>query len=247
MMRFFCWILVVALMVSACGPGFRPETYASPIELLAASEALWEQGRCGDAIPGFQRVLVQLPTRDPNAADARFFLGECRFRDGDFLEAAREFRRVADEFPDHDRGPQALLRAGESYSRLWRRPELDPTYGESALAVFRELLGRYPESAAAERARDQAARLMDMFAQKDYQNGTFYLRHGAYDSAIIYFRSVVANQPSSQWAPRALIRLVEIYRRLNYREEMTETCANLRRFHPSEPGLEEACPAVPAD
>src|SRR2546430_8850043 len=36
-------------------------------------------------------------------------------------------------------------------SRLWRKPELDPSYGESALAIYQELAGRYPGTDAAAR------------------------------------------------------------------------------------------------
>ena len=51
-----------------------------------------------------------------------------------------------------------LLRVGDVYSDLWRRPELDPTYGQTALSTYQELLNRYPNSAASSRARGSSAR-----------------------------------------------------------------------------------------
>ncbi|MGH7606024.1 MAG: outer membrane protein assembly factor BamD, partial [Gemmatimonadales bacterium] len=134
--------------------------------------------------------------------------------------------------------------AGDANLRLWRRPELDPTYGEIALATYQELAGRYPDSDAAARARPHVQRLQNQFADKTYKNGMFYLRRKAYDSAIIYFKEVIANFPDTPRVPDALLRLVETYRAIGYSQELTETCAHLRRFFPDTPGLRETCPAV---
>jgi len=113
------------------------------------------------------------------------------------------------------------------------------------MATYRELVGRFPASRAAERARLKVAALADQFALKEFQNGVFYLRLGGFDSAIIYFRSVVANFPQSKIVPDALLKLVESYRRIGYQEEVRETCDHLRQFYPGAAGLTEVCPPTP--
>ena len=125
---------------------------------------------------------------------------------------------------------------------MWRRPELDPTPGETALAIYQELAGRYPDSDAAARARLHVVRLQNQFAEKTYKNGMFYLRRKAYDSAIIYFKDVIANYPKAERTPDALLRLVDSYRAIGYKEELQETCAHLRRFYPNATGLGRSCP-----
>jgi hypothetical protein len=47
-------------------------------------------------------------------------------------------------------------------------------------------------------------------------------------------------------APDALIRLVQAYRTLGYKEDVAETCGYIRRFHSGAPGAGKACPADPA-
>ena len=84
-----------------------------------------------------------------------------------------------------------------------------------------------------------------VFAEKEYRAGLFYYRLKAYDSAIIYFRAVAADYGESEWAPQALVKLVEAYRHIKYKEEITETCAHLRQYYPRAQGLSEVCP--PAD
>lgn len=237
------WIgagLVVA--GAACGGGFKPEQYPTPLALFEASKAEYERGNCGGAVRGFTRVVFELPARDPRVAEARYLLGECRLNGGEYLEASRELRRAADDFPTHELAPTALMRSGDALGRLWKRVELDPTYGEQALSVYSEVLQRYPSTSAAERTRERVGELGDKFALKDLKNGNFYFRIRAYDSAIIYFRSVIEHWPQSRHAPGALMRLVETYHRIGYEEEATETCAHLRRFYAEAEGLGAVCP-----
>lgn len=235
-------VALVAVVAAACGGGFKPEAYPSPTALFEASKAEYEKGNCGAAARGLTRVVFELPARDPRVAEARYLLGECRFNDKDFLEAARELRRAADDFPTHEIAPTALMRSGDALARLWKRVELDPTYGDQALSVYSEVLQRYPGSSAAELTRERAARLGDWFALKDLKTGDFYFRIRAFDSAIIYYRSVIEHWAQSQHAPVALMKLVETYHRIGYEEEATETCAHLRRFYSEAKGLGAVCP-----
>ena len=231
--------LVVA--VAGCGQKFRPMDYPSPEMLLSVSEDLYRRGKCGNAQVGFRQVTASLPLRDSVAVRARFLLAECLFAQADYLEAARQFRRVADEATNHPLAPRALLRAGDSQTELWKRPELDPTYGQAATGTYQEVIARYPRSEISRRAGLKLASLGELFAEKEYKNGTYYLRFGAYDSAILYFKAVVADYGASVYAPLALVKLVEIYHRVDYVEEARETCANLRRFYPDALGLDDVC------
>jgi outer membrane protein assembly factor BamD len=191
-----------------------------------------------------QRVTFELTPGTPELAEVRYYVAECWFQLGDYVQAASDFRKVADEFSTSAFAPPALLRAGDANLRLWHRPELDPSYGETALAIYQELAGRFPESDAAGRARLHARRLENQFAEKTYKTGIFYLRRKAFDSAIIYFKDVIANYPTTDRAPDALLRLVDSYRAIGYKQELQETCEHLRRFYPKATGLDRACPAT---
>jgi outer membrane protein assembly factor BamD len=190
-----------------------------------------------------QRLTFEFGPGQPQLAQIRYYLAECSFQLGEFVQAASDFRRVADDFSTSEYAPLALLRAGDSNLRLWRRPELDPSYGETALAIYQELAGRYPESDAAARARPHVRRLENEFAEKSYKTGLFYLRRKAFDSAIIYFKDVIANYPGAGRAPDALLRLVDSYHAIGYTQELQETCAHLRRYYPNAAQLDRSCPA----
>jgi len=139
--------------------------------------------------------------------------------------------------------PGALLRAGDANLRLWRRPELDPSYGEAALAIYQELAGRYPGNSAATRAQLHVRQLRDGFADKAYKNGLFYYRRRAWDSGIIYFKHVIATYPETARAADAVLRLADTYKAIGYKDELRETCAHLQRYYPQAAGRAKSCPA----
>jgi len=247
-----------SLVLAGCGGGRSPEAGgtssatpaqaegASPQEvdsLFRLSESQVRHGKWGDAIKYLERVLLEFSPGDSRIPQARYFLGEAKFAIGSHLEAAREFRRVSDETPNDRLAPDALLRVGDVYTDLWRRPELDPSYGQTALATYQELLNRYASTPAAARAQERIDELQERFAYKEYRAALFYFKLKAYDSAVLYLKDVVATYPRASVAPDALLKLVEAYRRLGYQEDVRETCGYLRRFHPNAMRGRTPCPA----
>jgi outer membrane protein assembly factor BamD len=247
---------VLLLGTAACGGrGGRASTAPTPEVLENATTAqvdtLWRQaqhqvrrGKWADAQKNLDRVLLELQPGDPRIAQAHFFLGESYYAMGSHLEAAREFRKTSDDTPNDPLAADALLRVGDVYADLWRRPELDPSYGQTALATYQELLNRYPGGSAATRAQERIQDLQERFAYKEYRAALYYYRLKAYDSAILYLKDVVATYPRAEIAPEALIKLVQAYAKLGYREDVQETCGYLRRFHPGAPHTSEVCPAA---
>lgn len=247
-------IVAVAVMgLAACGKG-TPKTGAAPLSTTATQEellALWKRasdmytrGKWNKAATLYERVTLEVPPGDTLATAAHFRLAECYFGQKSQLQAAREFRKVSDDAPTSALAPEALLRAGDAYADLWRRPELDPTYGQTALGTYQEVLSRYPDASAAARARLRISELEEMFARKDYKTATYYYRLKAYDSAILYLKDIAASYPRASVTPQVLVTLVQAYRKVNYPEDVTETCAYIRRYHPATPGVEQVCPVA---
>ena len=133
---------------------------------------------------------------------------------------------------------------GIAYSKLWRRPALDPQYGETALSTFQSFLAAYPDSPLRDSAQKQIERLDEWFGIKGYNNGVTYYKRKAYDSGIIYFRDVVKNYPKTDAARKAQIKLVQSYRAIKYKEDVAETCGTLEKTYPKDKDVEKACQGV---
>jgi len=243
------------LLFAACKSGGSDPANFAPIPsdpevARLRADTLWNkglrefrQGAYNSAEKDLQRALLEFGPGDPRIPEAHFYLGESYFGSGSQLQAVREFRKVSDDFPSNPLAPDALYRAGDAYAVLWRKPQLDPTYGRSAIATYTELLNRYPDSPAAAKARAQLADLSAKFAYKEWENAKYYLRQKAYDSAILYMKSLVATYPNTPSAQQALVQLVHTYRTLGYVEDAAEMCGALRQYHPDTKDLDELCPA----
>jgi outer membrane assembly lipoprotein YfiO len=237
------------LMALGCGRHHAAST-AAPVGSPARSvDSLWslataqyDRGRWTRAQRLFEQLTPAITPGDPRYLRLHFYQAEIYFALGNQLQAVREFRRVADEQPEGPLAPDALLRAGDAYADLWRGPELDPTYGETARTVYEEVISRYGGTPAAGRAALRLASLGEKFAVKDFKNALFYYRFKAYDSAILLLRSVIASYPRASVVPQALERLVRAYQRLGYQEDVKETCAYITQYHPDPGGPLRLCP-----
>lgn len=248
--RFLPLLLLSGACSSATGRG-AVTTPAGGSDALNTTQldSLWSQanaayraGKWRKAIEEVERFNLEAPRDDARRVEAHYLLGEAHLAGHQRLEAAREFRRVSDETPTHKLAPEALLHVGDAYAELWRRPELDPTYGQTALSTYQELVNRYPDSDAATQAKARIDDLNDKFALKEYKAARYYLRFKAWDSAVIYLRDVLATYPRAQVAPQALVDLIATYRTLGYVEDAEQTCGYLRRFHPGAAGTDRVCP-----
>ena len=253
--------LAALLVLSACLPfglgGKSEPKPPPPVEtvettakradsLFDAGTAHFRNGSWKKAASALDRGMLIMNYDDPRRPLGHFMMGEILFAQDNQLQAVRELRRVADEGGADSLAADALLRAGDAYAALWRKPELDPTYGETALSTYREVQQRYEGTTAARRAGARIADLQEAFAAKEYRTALFYYRLKAYDSSILSLRNVVATWPRTKVVPDALVKLVETYSKLEYEEDLRETCKYIARFFPdTSPRVAERCPAEP--
>ena len=246
----------VVVVLAGCWP-FRGKPKTAPSTVLSNSprtiDSLWQTGQrafntgqWNQANQVFTRLGTAMPVADPRIPRLNFYKGEIELALGNELDAVRQFRRLSDEAPDDSLAPDALLRAGDAYAALWKRPELDPTYGQTALGVYQEVLSRYPNSLAAKRAAARVRELNDQFAQKEYFSALFYFKFKAYESAVLMLRSLVLQYPRAAVVPDALEKLVLSYKALGYVEDVKETCGYIAQSFAVGQGPRKLCPVPPA-
>ena len=210
-------------------------------ELYSRSLKAFTHHNWDDAVAGFEKLTLELPAHDTLLSRAHYYLGEAHEHRGEYLLAAQSYSRLAESFPDDSLADRALYNSGRSYQRMWHRPDLDATNGESSLTAYQQLLSLYPGSPLAADANRQIGNLNEWFARKDYQNGVHYFKYGAYDSAIIYLKDVVKNYPTTATARRAQLKLVQAYRAIKYRDDANDVCAQLRTAYPGDREVRERC------
>lgn len=239
-------LVAIVVMLAACRPDFELKRFTQDTALFQASLRELQRRKWDNAVAGFERLTIELPARDTLMPPSLFYLGRARQGKKEWLLAAQAFTRVAESFPDDTLADDAIYEAGISYARLWRKPELDAQYGETAISTLRMMQGMYPNSPLNEKAQRDIDRLTNWLAIKTYRTALWYMRRKAFDPAIIYLKDVLRLYPSTPTARDAALKLVAAYKEINYREEASEQCARLRETYPGAADVREACGAAPA-
>ena len=235
----------LALTLAACHPDFKLNRYKTHEELFRAGVREFERRKWDNAVAAFEKLTLELPARDSLLPRSYWYLATSHERQGEHLLAAQSFTKLVESFPDDSLADDSALEAARSYRRLWRKPTLDPTYGETALATYNTLLGLYPTSSLIPQAQKEVADLENWFAIKNYEDGMFYFRRKAYDSAILYFKDVLDRWPTAPETRKASVRLVQAYRAIRYREDAAELCTQLRKKYVNDAEVRAACNGIP--
>jgi outer membrane protein assembly factor BamD len=224
-------LAAAALAIAACGPKTPPLSELTAEDLWLRGIEEYNDEDWSEAIRYFDRYVLVGGT-DPRVNQARYYVGQAHFEREEYVTAAAEFARLGADLGRSDLADDARFMACRAYEELSPDPDLDQEYTRAAIDHCQALIDYFPTS----EFRDQAVEIVDAMwsklARKVYETGDWYRRRRAYDSAIIYYEDVVQRYPATEWAPRSLLRLVEIYEVLEWDEEREETRQRLLDQYP---------------
>src|SRR5580765_3062479 len=176
------WRLAAFLALSAtaaCRPEFDLKNFTSNEALYTASMREFGRHHWDNAIAGFEKLTTDLTPRDTLLPRAYWYLAASHDKQDEHLLAAQSYSRLVETFPDDTLADDAALQAARSYKTLWRRPELDSGYGETAIASYNTLIGLFPTSPLIPTAQKEIGELEEWFARKDFAAGDYYFRRKA--------------------------------------------------------------------
>jgi len=227
--------------VAACRAEFNPKMYPNPEDLFSVGMTEFKAERWANAARAFDQLSRDLPVRDSLLPLAYFYLGQAQARNDEHLLAATSFYRLQEALPEDTLADDALYLSGLEYAKMWRKPDLDPQYGQSALNTLQTLHSLYPESPLVPKTDTLINRLNNMFAEKDFNTGYSYYRRRAYDSAIIYFKDVLRLHPTSPVARDAGLHLLFAYRKIKYGADARDLCDELVKTYPNDAEVRDEC------
>jgi len=123
--------------------GVNDSSAGSPTEIYLQAFADYASGRFTEAIAGFDAFLRRYPNND-YAGNAQYWLGECYYSRQEYERAAAEFSKVAENYPQAGKVPDALLKRATALRQIG---EVD-----QAQEALQQLRRRYPESPAAQKS-----------------------------------------------------------------------------------------------
>ncbi|MEX0936142.1 MAG: tetratricopeptide repeat protein [Gemmatimonadota bacterium] len=130
-------------MAGDADPGGAGEIYQASLNAL-------NRGQLGTARRGFEQVVEQFGG-DALAPEARYYLADILYQEGERESAIEAFLEIPEFHPTAQRVPDALYRVGTIYNEL----------GDVAAAeeYFERVVNTYPDTGAADLARDELERL----------------------------------------------------------------------------------------
>lgn len=231
--------------LAGCGAKKQTQQQTTPEALFEKALAALHGRHWTDAQELFDQFTLQFPTH-PRVQEARFRLGEAYYGKKEYITAANEFSRLANDYPAGPYADDSRFKVCESYYKLSPKSELDQQYTKAAIDHCQSLITYYPSSDFVARAQEMLTELRTKLAAKMYDSGEFYFKRNAYDSAVIYYEIALRDYPDTSIAPRALMRLYETYKILNYKDEMEAARQRLLKDYPTSSEAKQLQQPAPA-
>ena len=225
-------LIVPALAVFTVGCPKELPPDLPPDELYRIGVDEFEREDYDDAIEALQRFLFQDPNH-PKVDSAQYLIGESYFQQDQYLTAAAEFLRLAQNRPAGALADDARYRTCQAYYELSPRPELDQRYTQEAIDECRSVVLLYPTSPFAADANERIRELSDKLARKAYLNAQYYFKRKAYDSAIVYLEHLLEAYAGSAVEPEALLTLYRSYMNVGFVQEAEATRTRLLSQYPN--------------
>ncbi len=168
------------------------------------------------------------------------------FKEGDAAQAISTLDRFMKSYPNHqnldyalylkalanfkeDLGPLATGIARQDFA------DRDPKAARESFEMFKELVTRYPDSRYADDSRRRMDFLVDALARHELHVARYYLKRGAWLSAVNRAQDILARFPLSPVRREALDILVEGYDRMGMADLRDDAKRVLAQNYPGDP------------
>ncbi|MCK9377078.1 MAG: outer membrane protein assembly factor BamD [Syntrophobacterales bacterium] len=193
--------------------GKKKDTDKPPEVLAAEGIKDLKKKNYEDAIETFEKVRDRYPYSEQallaqlKVADAYFFKKKYE----EAIQAYREFEKL---HPTNKAVPYCIFREGQSYYRQRSTIDRDQTYTQKAIAEFKRLKQKFPDSEHIAKADQYLARCRKDLAEHEFYVAEFYFRTKRYQAAIDRYQALMQDYPDFPKNAEAKERIEECQRTL---------------------------------
>lgn len=256
--RLFALMLLIAVTGTGCGKIFKRDKKAEenqPVEVMyEKAHASMMNGNWDRAELNFRQLIAQYPY-GPYTEQALMETAYAQYKSGKLDDTVSTVDRFIRTYPTHRNIPYMYYLRGLANSgrdtvflqRVWRldpsrRDLATPMQGYNDLSIVAE---RYPNSRYAADARQRMVALRNQFAQHDLDVAVYYLRRGAWVSAVSRAKYLLETYPQSAHQSDAVAVLAEAYTHLGNETLATDAKRVLELNDPQHPYLAGKWPDYP--
>jgi outer membrane protein assembly factor BamD len=167
----------------------------------------FNKGKYGRAKDEFDYIIMADPG-SKIANESQYYMAESMFQIEEYDEASIAFDRYVRFSPDYSKIEKARYRICECAINLSNSYQREQSQTHRALEQLQMFIEDFPASDLIDDAEDAMLALRLKLAQKDYEVGRMYLKLEEYDSALIYFRSVLNHYYDTSFSDDARVGII---------------------------------------
>jgi outer membrane protein assembly factor BamD len=223
------WLIPAALvLVLAAGcAGHRPPPPADEALFMEWAGHAFKDRDYNDLVLSLKEFLPR-HAGSRYTEEATLLLGKALYEQDLYVEAEEQFKNLLHDFPGGEFAPEATYHLGLALLAQSRPAPLDQKETYDALAQFQSFVSRYPDHRLVPSAEKHILAIRTKLAQKDYLNGSLYLKRGVHRAARFYFKErVLKEYGDTKYAPSSLLGLAESYNKTHEWQKLADTCKQL--------------------
>ncbi len=205
MIKKIAFILIAVFLVCCSKKNVHVEEDLSP--RFEKAMGYFDKGKYSRAKDEFDYIIMADPG-SKIANESQYYMAESMFQIEEYDEASIAFDRYVRFSPDYIKIEQSRYRICECAINLSNSYQREQSQTHRALEQLQMFIEDFPTSDLVEYAEDAMLTLRLKLAQKDYEVGRMYLKLEEYDSALIYFRSVLNHYYDTSFSDDARIGII---------------------------------------
>ena len=169
----------------------------------------YEAGRVGSAISNLSSVRLNCIGTFEYPDSVYYVLGQSYLNARKAAEARLEFRVITQEFPHSEFREEALYLMGYCSFKAAPIVERESKNINRAMRELNIFLSEYPGSEYRDSAKIYIDSCYAHLVAKEFYSADYYIIVEKYESAIVYYNSIINDYPYSPRIPEAKIKLTE--------------------------------------
>jgi len=199
------FILLIILLVGCGKKDVHLEEDLSP--RFEKAMRYFDKGKYSRAKDEFDYIIMADPG-SKIANESQYYMAESMFQIEEYDEASIAFDRYVRFSPDYLKIEKGRYRICECAINLSNSYQREQSQTHRALEQIQMFIEDFPASDLIDDAENAMLALRLKLAQKDYEVGRMYLKLEEYDSALIYFRSVLNHYYDTSFSDDARVGII---------------------------------------
>ena len=196
----------------------RPEGKTEEEILYKEAQSYIEGENYVLAVDKLREIKARFPYSN-YAKEAQLKLADISFEQENYIESAVNYQSYKDLYPGDAKMPYVVYRLGESfYKQLPPTHDRDLSESFQAIAYFKQVISRYPNSNYVDDAKMKIRKTEDMLKAKEKYIADFYFKTEVYQAARYRYKQILQMYDEESLLKHSMLRAVESSLKLKEKE-----------------------------